>query len=80
MLTQIVKFWQLLFSLVFTIMAIINYFSGDKIYPVLISVAFIIYLIGEIAVFVLNYQFDRRKFDFGIDQREYDRLMIRQTD
>jgi len=80
MIAQAVKGWSLFISTLFVILAISNYFGSGKVYPVLISISFIIYLIGEIAVFILNYQFDRRKQDLGIDQRELSRLLTREVD
>jgi len=80
MLQQTTKGWSLFISTLFVILAISNYFGSGKVYPVLISISFIIYLVGEIAVYVLDFQFDRRKQDLGIDQRELSRLLTREVD
>ena len=66
-------------SLLFVIMAVSNYFGAGKVYPVLISTSFIIYLLGEIVIFGLNYHLDRRKVDsVGDDKMPW--MFKRQTD
>jgi len=79
-IAQAVKGWSLFISTLFVIMAVINYFGSGKVYAPLIAASFIIYLIGEIAVFILIYQFDRRKQDLGISERDTSWLLKRQAD
>ncbi len=79
MINQTLKAWALFISSTFTIMAISNYFSAGKVYPVLISVAFIIHLIGCVADLVLGWHPDRRKLELTKDERE-NWMFKRQTD
>lgn len=80
MLRQYTKATFLFATSLFIIMAVVEYFGWAKAYPALMSVAFIIHFAGCLVDFWYEWQSDRRKFDWGIDQREYDRLMIRQAD
>ena len=67
---QTLKAWSLFLSSLFIILAIGNYFGAGKVYPVLISVSFIIHLISEVAILVLDWQIDRRKVDLTKAERE----------
>ena len=69
MIQQTLKAWSLFLSSLFIILAVSNYFGSGKVYPVLISVSFIIHLCGEIAVLICDWQMDRRKQDLGAENR-----------
>ena len=70
MLTQTIKAWGLFLSSLFIIMAIQNYFGAGKVYPVLISVSFIIHIIGEVAILVIGWRYDRRKFELPTEDKQ----------
>ena len=70
MLNQTIKAWSLFLSSLFIIMAISNYFGAGKVYPVLISISFIIHIIGCVAGLVLSWHPDRRKLDLTPAERE----------
>lgn len=70
MINQTIKAWSLFLSCLFIIMAISNYFGAGKVYPVLISVSFIIHIIGEVAILVIGWRYDRRKLDLTPAERE----------
>ena len=70
MISQTIKAWSLFLSSIFTIIAIADYFGAGKAYAPLIATAFIIHLIGEVAVFVINYHPDRRKLELTKAERE----------
>lgn len=69
MINQTIKAWALFISSLFIIMAISNYFGAGGVYPVLISVSFIIHIIGEVAILVVGWQIDRRKIDLTGEDR-----------
>ena len=80
MIRQEIRLSFLFVSAIFTIIAVGDYFGAGEAFPALISTAFIVLLFGNIADLILGWKLEKRRVDLGIDEREYSRLMRRETD
>ena len=80
MIAQNIKTTCLFLSTILTILAAFEWIGAARAYQGLLGGAFIILLLSNILDLIFSWQEDRRKFDWGIDEREYKRLMKRQAD